>query len=240
MVGLSVAEQDRKLRHLFPDFRLVLDGDWVGIWEGPLTPIAQTYVVRILYFRKWDFGEWQLGNSEISVTVVDPPLGTDPRGTGEPVPHVYRRQKRDFPALCLFDPRDPKPKRWSSSEFIVDKIIPWAIKWLWHYEWWLLTGEWRGGGRHPEEPKVDTCLIRGTQPKEDSSPGKLDHQEQSSNAAFHRLGQRIGVFASFPLMAAASVGSSPPLSWLDLSAPTPAETQSLLTSILSREHRLAA
>jgi hypothetical protein len=83
-------------------------------------------------------------------------------------------------------------------------------------------------------------LSKEDQRRGDSNLDKLDHQEQSSNAAFHGLGQRIGAFASFPLMAAASVGSSRPLSWLDLSAPTPAETQSLLTLILLREHRLAA
>jgi hypothetical protein len=62
MVDSSIAEQDRKLRDLFPDFHLVLDGDWVGIWEGPLTPIAQTYVVRILYFPKRFFAGGRLSN----------------------------------------------------------------------------------------------------------------------------------------------------------------------------------
>ena len=40
---------------------------------------------------------------------------------------------------------------------------------------------------------------------------------QFRSAEFHKLGRRIGVFASSLLMEAASAGSFPPLSWLDLS-----------------------
>lgn len=28
-------------------------------------------------------------------------------------------------------------------------IIPWTSEWLFNYEVWLATGEWRGGGMHP-------------------------------------------------------------------------------------------
>lgn len=59
---LSVDAHDRKLRDSFPEFRLVLDADWVGIWEGPLTPIAQTYRVRLVYFRRRYFDGWSLAN----------------------------------------------------------------------------------------------------------------------------------------------------------------------------------
>ena len=33
--------------------------------------------------------------------------------------------------------------------FIADTIVPWACEWLLHYEIWLATGEWHGGGEHP-------------------------------------------------------------------------------------------
>src|SRR5690606_1533667 len=56
------------------------------------------------------------------------------------------------------------------------------------------TGEWRGGGRHPDIPKEDTCQ------KINLSPEDRARQEQSRNAAFHRLGRKIGVFGSYPLM----------------------------------------
>ena len=59
-------------------------------------------------------------------------------------------------------------------------------------------------------------------------------------AEFYRLGRRIGVFASSPLMEAASARSFPPRSWRDLSGLTPAEIRSALISTLSSEPRPAA
>lgn len=29
---------------------------------------------------------------------------------------------------------------------LADTIIPWTLDWLMHYEFWLATGKWRGGG----------------------------------------------------------------------------------------------
>jgi hypothetical protein len=233
MVPLSVGEQDRKLRASFPELRLTLDADWIGVWEGPLKPISQTYRVRIRYFRRRQFGEWWLENPYISVTVLYPPLGIDPRSTGEKVPHVYRLGYRpEFPALCLYDPGQ---YQWNPDEYIADKIVPWAIKWLWHYELWLATGEWHGGGRHPELPMAQPCLTR-----EALDPESRARRERSLTAAFHKIGRETGVFASSPLMEAASAGSFPPRSWRDLSGLTPQEIRSALISTLSPEPRPAA
>src|SRR5687767_7399180 len=105
MRPISVQEQDQRLRASCPEFKLVLNAEWIGIWEGPLTPICQTYRVRIVYFTRRDFGTWWLTNAYASVTVLDPPLGTDPRGTGERVPHSYAlHAKLGSPRLCLYDP----------------------------------------------------------------------------------------------------------------------------------------
>jgi hypothetical protein len=197
---LSVEEQERRLRQLYPDFRPVLHAGWIGIWEGSLRPIMQSWRVRIRYFAQRDFGEWHLANPYVTVTVVDPPLGRDPRGTGEPPPHVYRLgYPPDYPALCLYD---PAAGEWSPEAYIAETIVPWTIEWLYWFEVWLLTGEWKGGGRHPER-EPEPCPIT-----EDSDPESAARRERSRNAAFHRIGRRIGVFASLPLMAAASVGSS--------------------------------
>ncbi|GFO82584.1 MAG: hypothetical protein A49_22110 [Methyloceanibacter sp.] len=226
MLPLSVEDQDRKLRDLFPEFRLVLNVDWIGIWEGPLTPICQTYRVRVVYFRRRQFDTWSLANHYVTVTVLDPPIGPDPRGTGERVPHVYSYARSPkYPALCLFDHRQDE---WLPDEFVADKIIPWAIKWLFYYELWLATGTWLGGGRHPEIRESAPCLT-----KAGSDPANRARRERSLTAAFHRLGQRIGVFASSLLMEAASAGSFPPRSWRALSGLTPAEIRSALISTLS-------
>lgn len=89
MRPLSVDEQDRRLRANCPQFKLMLNAGWIGIWEGPLTPICQTYRIRIRYFSRRQFDGWELTNPYEYVSVIDPPIGPDPRGTGEPPQHVY-------------------------------------------------------------------------------------------------------------------------------------------------------
>jgi hypothetical protein len=32
---------------------------------------------------------------------------------------------------------------------IADTVLPWTTEWLYHYEIWLITGEWTGGGDWP-------------------------------------------------------------------------------------------
>jgi hypothetical protein len=138
MMALTIDEQHRKLRHV-SDFELVLNAGWVGIWEGTLRPICQPCRVRILYFQRRQFEEWFLSNHYVSVTVIDPLIGPDPRGMGEAVPHIYGyRRSPDRPALCLYDHRYGE---WYPDEYIADTIVPWAIEWLFYCEVWLLTGD---------------------------------------------------------------------------------------------------
>ena len=107
---LSIAKQDRRIRQLYPAFRLVLDCGFMGVWEGPLTPINKTYQVRITYLAYNVFDGFTLGNPIESVVVLDPLIGRDPRGTGERAQHVYYWDRHpDFPPLCLhvLVPRHP-------------------------------------------------------------------------------------------------------------------------------------
>ena len=209
MIGLSVQEQDRRIRAVFPEFKLTLNASWMGVWEGPLTPIMRRYRIRVAYLRRRFFYTWTLGDDYAAVQVVDPVIGLDPRKTGEWPPHIYfNTADPQNPRLCLYD---PKERFWSPEEYIAETIIPWASDWLFFFEGWLATGEWEGGGRHPER-RSDSC------PRTDASdPEKRDRLDRSVADGFHRLGQRIGVFASLPLMAAASEGCFPPLSLLSWS-----------------------
>ena len=153
-LALSVDEQDARLRAECPQFKLVAHGEWVGVWEGTVRPICQTYRIRIVYFSRRMFPGFDLANPILSVFVMDPPIGADPRGTGEPPQHVYRLGCHpDFPRLCIYDPHDDK---WRPTEYIVDRIIPWTIKWLFFHEEWVESGVWKGEGRHPEIPECRT------------------------------------------------------------------------------------
>lgn len=63
---------------------------------------------------------------------------------GKKLPHVYQQR----PArLCLYLPGKGE---WSDAEKLSDTIIPWSVEWLHCFEIWLRTGEWTGGGEHPE------------------------------------------------------------------------------------------
>jgi hypothetical protein len=98
-------------------------------WEGNFqpTPLSRTYRVRINYRPP----------RRPRVTVVSPRLEV-PRGRH--LPHVFPGER-----LCLC-----YPEQWSATQPIAHTIVPWASEWLLHYECWLATGDWRGGGHEPK------------------------------------------------------------------------------------------
>ena len=59
------------------------------------------------------------------------------------LPHVYDHVKQQ---LCLYY---GPAREWTPDKMIADTIVPWASEWLLHYEFWLVTGIWHGGGIHP-------------------------------------------------------------------------------------------
>lgn len=63
------------------------------------------------------------------------------------IPHVYTLNE-----LCLYY---PKYQEFNSKMLIADCIIPWISLWLYHYENWHITGEWKGGGIHPNSNYVN-------------------------------------------------------------------------------------
>lgn len=74
--------------------------------------------------------------------VLEPSLKV--REGEDAVPHMYGQER-----LCLFL---PESQEWQPADPIALTIIPWASLWLFFYEVWHATGEWLGGGVHPEEP----------------------------------------------------------------------------------------
>lgn len=127
---LSIAEQDQKIKDKFPQF--TCKGNYKELrWTGDLKPTkwSPQYTVKIIYrFKKHP-----------KVTVISPKLLL---AKGEKqLPHVYSKNE-----LCLFY---PKKEEWTPAKFIADTIIPWTSLWLFYYEGWLYTGQWKGGGTHP-------------------------------------------------------------------------------------------
>jgi hypothetical protein len=180
----------------FPSFREVFDAGFAGCWEGELAPNARSYRISILYFPFFGYECGAIQRSRISVRVVSPIIGLDPRGTGDRPPHIYIDDDRLGFSLCLYDPWEDD---WGSPNSIPETIIPWAAEWLFWFEAWLLTGVWSGGDASHEKRDFQ-CPTNCP-----SSPAPL---AQFRAAVSRRIGREIGTSVSFLLMAAASGGFS--------------------------------
>lgn len=91
------------------------------------TPVSRRYTVRITHRPPLD----------PVVEVIAPVLRLHPGAQG--LPHVYTDGR-----LCLYEPGE-----WKADMPVASSILPWASEWLFHYEIWLVTGAWTGGGDWP-------------------------------------------------------------------------------------------
>lgn len=103
------------------------------VWVGKLksSPLGDEYLVKVTY-KKCDSPK---------IYVLEPKELKLPEGENR-LEHVYDHKKQK---LCLYY---PKAKEWNETKTIASTIMPWAMEWLYHYEMWLITSEWTGGGIH--------------------------------------------------------------------------------------------
>ena len=100
------------------------------------TPLSRSYQVTLVLKR----------DGTPDVRVVDPDLRL--LAGGRDLPHIYHDPDR----LCLYLPRTGQ---WDSSKRLDLTIIPWTHLWLIYFEEWLVSDDWKGGGRHPGEDDLD-------------------------------------------------------------------------------------
>lgn len=126
---LSLVVQGRGLKRTFPESNLRVNRDTLT-WVADFTPspLSDTYTVRLFY---------RLGKNP-RINVLKPSL-VIPEGTL--LPHTYPDG-----LLCL---HYTKAHEWRSDMHLYQTIVPWISEWLLHYEIWLATGIWCGGGIHP-------------------------------------------------------------------------------------------
>ena len=152
---ISLAEQVRAMRALWPGFEAVPGvGLDTVVWFGDLTGFERSFHLFVQYGLPLS-GRHEMFRLMPEVRVLRPRLLLNWDAAQEaPLPHVYF-DKDDLPGspLCLFDPR---LREWDASLLIARTTIPWAERWLWNYELWEATGEWHGGGTHPE-PDREKC-----------------------------------------------------------------------------------
>lgn len=65
-----------------------------------------------------------------------------------PVPHIYSHKAQ---RLCL---TFPDYLEWKRGTTLPNTYIPWTILWLYYYEEWLYSGEWKGSGLEPDDSEV--------------------------------------------------------------------------------------
>ncbi len=130
---LGLGEQLAHLRLRWPGFQSqVSDGVLTATGSLQPTEISAIYTVNVR----------QHGGKNPEVRVLSPQLEMGPNG--EAIPHMYEQDR-----LCLFVPGGDE---WKPDDPIATTILPWASLWLYFYEVWKATGDWLGGGIHPETP----------------------------------------------------------------------------------------
>jgi hypothetical protein len=111
-------------------------------FEARPSPLGRAYRARI------EFG--QFGTPEVFIDAPDLHLLAE----GRRLPHVYSDHP---PRLCLYL---PGAFEWSRQDRIDQTIVPWTGLWLFFFEEWLWSNEWKGGGTHPGENR-DLIARRG-------------------------------------------------------------------------------
>ncbi len=84
-------------------------------------------------------------NNPPKIYVIDPNIYEVTNG--KTPPHIYIFNEKTT-KLCLYLPSSGE---WSTDKFLSDTIVPWASLWLMYFSGWLATGNWYGGGEHPDE-----------------------------------------------------------------------------------------
>jgi hypothetical protein len=126
------------LKRAFPLSEYRLKNDKL-FWKGTLQPTALSTPFEVVITCK------QYASPEIWVYVGEVQ-------DIESIPHKYETDKtnnRVRICLCL-------PSEYETEWGFLTAIIPWTIEWLYFYEIWLATGEWRGGGCHPKTTIPDS------------------------------------------------------------------------------------
>lgn len=107
-------------------------GQLTWSFEARPTVLSRLYQLRI---------EFRQGDRPL--VYVDGPNLHD-LADGRRLPHCYEQRPV---RLCLYF---PPVGEWRSYMRIDQTIVPWAILWLFYFEEWLLSDDWKGGGMHPD------------------------------------------------------------------------------------------
>jgi len=131
--GLTAAQQYRILRSANPfgGTGKLHPGALTWTYRGRPSVVGRLYTLELQY-QQGEFPDVVVCNPDLSILA-----------NGKDLPHVY---EQDPPRLCLFLPWTDE---WTPQRTLVDTVMPWSVLWLYYFEVWLRSGEWTGGGMHP-------------------------------------------------------------------------------------------
>jgi len=95
------------------------------------TPLSRQYFIRITMDRA----------NPPKVYVLEPDLYK--LAGDRKIPHLYSQKEQ---RLCLYLPGTGE---WDHMKSVALTIVPWVFLWLYFFEDWLFSNEWKGGGEHP-------------------------------------------------------------------------------------------
>lgn len=107
-------------------------GRLVWNFEMQPTPLSRSYALHLAYPQR---------GGGPAVIVKAPDLGT--LAGGRKLPHVHQQSP---PRLCLYL---PGAGEWADHKRLSQTVVPWAVLWLFYFEEWLSSDDWKGGGVHP-------------------------------------------------------------------------------------------
>ena len=105
--------------------------NWVEFDLKP-TSLSRVYKILLVYIQGYN----------PYVYVLNPSLDKLKK-EGSIIPHLYDHERYK---LCL---HYPHINDYNPNEEIGQQYIPWITHWLYYFEEWLYTGEWKGGGVEP-------------------------------------------------------------------------------------------
>jgi hypothetical protein len=125
---LSIGQQSFILKNAIASAKVATGPRWLDFRTSVRpTPFSRTYDLQIHY---------DLGRHPVS-TILSPNLGDL---TAKKIPHLWKANPFE---LCLYFAPN---REWLPSMHLARTIFPWCLEWMFHFECWLGTDEWDGGG----------------------------------------------------------------------------------------------
>lgn len=112
-------------------------GQLTWTWQGAPSALGRIYTLRV---------KFKEGGRPL-VFVDQPDLVA--LAEGRKLPHVYSESPT---RLCLYLPSSGE---WHGGLLIANTVVPWAALWLYFFEEWLVSDDWKGGGLHPPNDDLD-------------------------------------------------------------------------------------